>query len=330
MSLTLKQGRDYIYGILNELDQEKIATGLLNQYLVFAQRKVQTDLMPILGMKYFTKKVILTGTLATLPADFIQVDNSPIDLNCSTGTVRAFVSDDYTVPTAHIIHTSVQPGIPGNSLSLTVGSGIYGTPPALTILCTYIGGNFFIDFAAGMTCTQIVNAFNLDPVYSQFLICSTSTGSAVPVPHSLSLPLATGAGTGWFPAQEWIIKEANRLGNDSYRLATNTSPKFVRNGNGSGIQYLSLYPSGITYSQLFYNYLVADLSADTDPLTIPAQFEEYVLIDALSRTYKTLKDKAASQQEALTYEAKLKELQTKYDFQFPEQAKQRAQQGGTN
>ena len=307
MALTRTQIRDYIKAKLSELDSQRVTDLMLNIDINLSIRKVQRDLMG-LGMKYFTKTTPLTGAAVAIPSDLLSSPNSIIDIKASTGSVRAFKTISYTTPTADLTHTYLEPGTGGNSVTINCDAATFGAAAASTVKVTISNGQFYFDFGTSLTCTQIAALFNADPIYKQYFYCSTTTGSATPVPSvGTAGVLATGAGSGWYPAREISIEDYNRISNNLYLAPSATDPAYVRLERS-----IHFIPKTITYSLLCYYYQLADLSADTDTNPLPVEHEELLLMDLLTKTYTTLKQNADSQAKAVEYETKVKELENKY------------------
>ena len=124
-NLTRSQVRDYVRAKLNRLDSQRVTDGMLNVDINLAQRKVQNDLTD-LGLKQFTKPSYLTGSVSALPSDMLSIPNAIIDAKASIGTVRASKTVSYTVPTGNLIHTALEPGTPGNSISIACDASTFG------------------------------------------------------------------------------------------------------------------------------------------------------------------------------------------------------------
>lgn len=285
--LTLTQIEQYVRAETDELDSQRVDSEQIKTYVNWEQLRVQNELSQV-NFKYFTKTAVNTGATFTEPTDLLQVPNSVINLLASTGT-RAYYTISYTVPTASITHTYKEPGTAGNSVTLSLDGGTLSgaTLSAGSVLCELSGGTFTINFGSGSTITQIVSGLNADPVYSQYFVCSSGTsGSTVPVPSvGTNATLANGTGSNYYPAKEVSIQDFVRIESNAYKAPSSTSPAYRRIGNANG-KLIEVLPSTVTYTQLEYYYRLADLSATTDTLKVPAELEELVLLGVQARIYE--------------------------------------------
>jgi len=283
--LTLTQIEQYVRAETAELNSQRVDSEQIKRYVNWEQLRVQNELSQV-NFKFFTKTAENTGATFTEPTDLLQVPNSVINLLASTGA-RASITVSYTTPTGSLIHTYKEPGTGGNSINVVCDAGTYGSPSTGTVSCKLIGGNFYIDFASGvLTGAQIVALFNADPVYSQYFTCSTNHNSAVIVPSSgTNSTLSGGTGSNYYPAKEVSIQDFVRIESNAYKAPSSTSPAYRRIGNANG-KLVEVLPSTVTYTQLEYYYRLADLTATTDTLKVPAELEELVIIGVMARIYE--------------------------------------------
>jgi hypothetical protein len=269
-----------------EIDASKVDDLQIIRYVNFSQLKVQSDVSQV-GFKFFTKTLVNTGATFVEPSDLLSVPNSIINLLASTGTVRAFKTISYVTPTAAITHTYKEPGTGGNSITISCDGGTFATPAVGAVSCVLAGGIFYIDFGIGSTITQIITALNADPVYSQYFIASSgTTGSTIPAPaQGTQGLLATGAGGNYYPADEVSHENFVRIESNAFKVPSSTSPKYRRIGNANG-KLIEVLPATVNYTQIEYYYRLADLSATTDTLKVPAELEELVLLDVQKRIYE--------------------------------------------
>lgn len=303
--LTLSQIEQYVRAETKELDSQRVDSEQIKRYVNFEQLKVQNELAQI-NFKYFTKTLVNTGATFAEPSDLLQVPNSVINLLASTGT-RASKTVSYTSPTGNLIHTYKQPGTAGNSVSIICDASTYATPSAGTVSCLLVGGTFYIDFASGsLTGSQIVALFNADPIYSQYFTCSTGYGSAVIVPSvGTSTTLTGGTGTNYYPSKEVSLQDFVRIEANAFKAPSSTSPAYRRIGNANG-KLVEVLPNTVTYTQLEYYYRLADLSATTDTLKVPAEIEELVLLGVQSRVYEKIGNDAKKAEVDNQYEVRFK------------------------
>jgi hypothetical protein len=310
-NLSLSNAEAYCRAYCTELDNGKITSGEILVWGTLGQRKVQTDLMA-LGIKKFVKTAYNTGAEFTAPADILNVPNAIIDMTAGTGSARASFTKNYTSPTANLTHTALQPGTPGNNISITLDAGTFGSPSS-GVQCVLSGGAFFLDFFnPGQTCAAIAAAFNADPVYSQYMVCSTTTPAASPVPSSgTAVNLAGGAGSGFYPAREISHEDYLRVANNFYLAPSATDPAYCLYGVQTGIRTIRFLPNTVTYSLLTYQYRVPDLTTGGN-LGVPEEHEELVLIQIITKMFDKLEMTAKKKEWEIKYEEKKKELVDSY------------------
>lgn len=306
--LTLSQITQYVRAECNELDSGRVDDEQIKRYVNFAQIRVQNEFFQI-NFKAFTRTAFFTGCSFVEPSDLMQYPNSIINLKASTGTVKAYATANYTTPTAAIVHTLREPGTSGNSVgAVLIDGGTFGTASATgTVVVTHSGSKWYFDFFIGDTVTAIVAAFNADPLYSKYFVCSSATsGSTVPAPTiGQELDLVNGAGTGWYAADESSSENFVRIEGNTYKASSATSPKFRRIGSPLGTQskLIQVLPHTVNFVELEYYNRLADLSATTDTLDVPPEVEEIVLLDVQRRIYEKTGDvnkKGAMEQEYQT------------------------------
>jgi len=283
--LTVQNIEDFCRSETGELDGKKVSSTWILRRINYEQNNIQNKLASI-NFKTFKKTSYQTGSVFTEPSDMLKVPNAIINLLASGGTVRAFKTISYTTPTGNLTHTYKEPGTGGNSISISCDGATYATPSAGTISCLLVGGVFHLDFAYGvMTASAIAALFNADPIYSQYFICSTTLPSAVIAPSvGTAGTLATGAGANYYPADEVSDENFARMESNSYEAPTSTYYKFRRMGNANG-KIIEILPNTATYCQLEYYYRLADLTATTDTLAVPAEVEELVILGVIRSIY---------------------------------------------
>jgi hypothetical protein len=92
--------------------------------------------------------------------------------------------------------------------------------------------------------------------------------------------------------------------------------KYAIVGDINGTQLFQFLPKSVTVSLVHYKYLVADLTADTDTLTIPAGNEELVLLDVISKSWDILKKEAAIATVKAEYENEKNKADANYQKQL--------------
>lgn len=311
MSRTVKNGIDYIRNFLGELDSGKLKEAGLIESFNLAKDRVQGDTMDI-AFKQYQKTAFLSGAVVQVPSDMLVAPNSIIDVLTSNG-VKASYTKNYTTPTADITYTAVTPGTGGNSIVLTL-DGTAVSVPTVSVAFSAGAVNISVDFNSGVdTCNEIIAAVNAHPIASLYVVASTTTGSALPVPSSgTGVNLSGGTGSGFTPCDELSIEDFSRTQNNTYQVGSLTQPFYTRTGGTAADQILKFYPATIEFVQLIYKYRLADVSATTDTLTVPNEYIDLLYKDVLTRCYMQLKAQADSQQEAVEYEKKAMELEQGY------------------
>lgn len=330
--MTRTQIKDFTRAKLSELDSQKIVDGVLNQDINLAQREVQSDLKT-LGIMQFTKKAFLAGSVVAVPSDMLSDPNALIDAKASDTGVRASVTISYANPTANLTLTSREPGV--STIHYGVNGGTDPTAGTIAVTCTF--GTYWtieVEFVSDdLTCTQICALLNADPVFSSLMIASTTTGSIKPKPSVGSAgTLSGGSGATFYPCKKLTIEEYNRVASNSYLAPSTTNPAICKMGDTSASQYLYFLPSTVTFATINYRYLVADLSAETSTLGLPAEFEDLVLKKLIEKCYISLKMIAESQAQAVEYQKKIQDLNGQYQnsLQAIVQEKTRLQSNDAN
>lgn len=312
-NLTRLQLKDATRLKLSELDSKKIKDELLNLDINFSIRKVQKDLIPI-GFKTFTKQAVITAQSSVVPTDLLADPNAIIDLKVSTGTRAIVASGDGGIGTTSegvisAVVTMVEPGTTGNGWVVTFKAGtalgVTVNPSAKTVL---------VEWNNEATSVGALQTYmDTHAILQNVMSIALDGGSAALTktkPETV-LTTASGIGTGWKMADEVSIEDYNRA-TGTYNTPSATNPIFVRRGSSTGSSVIEVLPLSMTYALLYYYYRLADLTADTDSLALPQEFEELVLLDLLAKQYVTLQQTAESQNKMVEYENKVKQLESKY------------------
>lgn len=314
-SLTRLQVRDYVRAKLGELDSQKIETGILNADINFAQRKVQADLIPLVGMKLFTKEAELIGSTPAEPSDLLPQPDSIIKIQSGVANgTRAKYTVNYTVPTVSIVYTAKDFGTAGNSIRLQLDANtVTGVVVSVAYTTFY---TITVDFEIGVsTCQNIIDAINNHTLAKTLVVATTTSPTETPSPRVGTNVLLSGGTDGsptLYPCREMTIEEYIEIPNNTYLAPSTTAPQFVRRGDASGNKTIEFLPNTINYSKIFYRYSIADLSSDASTLTIPIDYQELVLMKVIQMSYETLKANAESQAKQLEYANKVKEFETSY------------------
>jgi len=323
MNLTVQQLIDLTKNDVGQTDSQKLDTGVMIVKASLTQREVQTDLMPLLGMKLFTKSAILTTNNPVVPTDLRPEANSIIDMKASIGTRATITGNIGTVSNVPVqaIITALQPGTAGNGWAFTWGSASVGTrgitinTTAKTVLITWQG-----DGEQGTNTLAEVVALIAADLYltANFTITLGlgQTGTLLFNSPKTTLTTATGSATGYYPCKEWTIEEENQNQEDSYKAPSVTQPKYIRRGDSSGTQKLFFYPTTINYSTIYYRYNLAELTAVTDLLTIPTIYEPLLYKKFLVNIYIVLKAQTESEEAKADYQTKMKNLFDSYQMEL--------------
>ena len=309
-NLTRKNVSDIVRAKIGELDSQKIEQGVLNLDINLAQRKVQQDLMAILGMKTFTKEAVMYGATPNIPTDLLTANDSIIKIKAGIGVtgIGTLTLSALTANECIFVVRALKAGSIWNySLSFT------DEQVTTTVSLTGTNINVAFDVSANtVTSTAIVTALNASSLVNSDFIFSTSTGAAKPVTTG-SVTMTLGANpTTYYPCREMTIEEYVTISDNTYLAPSTTAPQFVRRGDTSANQTIEFLPSTINYSVIYYRYKLADLTADGSYLTIPTEYEELVIEKVMGKCYEILKANAESQAKQVEYANKVKEYENNY------------------
>jgi hypothetical protein len=278
-----------------------------------AQVKVEGDLMEI-GIKQFTKTALLEGPKVLLPADLMPTPNAIKDIRAAAG-VRAYITTNLTGDNNDLKFTAVEPGTTGNGISV-----VYVEDPDYTGDMAVQSVNFstrtitvIFNNENGEVAEDLMNAINNHLLASSLVTASLKDGNdGTGTLADNTATLANGTGTGWKPADEKTVKDSNRMEENYIEAASENYPKYVIKGNLNEARMLEFYPKTITWSELIYDYTIAEMTEDTDTLTIPLQYRELVLIEVIRKAYESLDmtDKMATR--TAEYNAKLSKVYDNY------------------
>ena len=310
-NLTLKQVSDIVRAKVGELDSQKIEKGILDLDINLAQRRVQQDLMALMGMKTFTKEAVMYGATPAIPTDLIMTNDSIIKIKAGIGVKASgsvtgkTVNDDYSVTM-----TALKAGSLWN-YSLAFYDDSQVSPPTVSLNGTEVQLTWNMSGTA-KTCTQLVTALNASSLVNTNFIFSTTTGSITIVAQD-SVNLTNGANpTTYYPCREMTIEEYVEIPNNTYLAPSATAPQFVRRGDTSGSQTIEFLPSTINYSIIYYRYKLADLTSDSSTLSVPTEYEEMVIDKVMSKIYEMLRMNELSQAKQIEYANKVKEYEQSY------------------
>ncbi len=310
-NLTRLQIKDYVRQKLGELDSQQITDLLLNADVNFSVRKVQRDLMGI-GFKYFTKQSYNNNHIFSVPSDMLSYSDSIIDLKTSTGIKStAWWTKIGTLPMTdcEAYVTILEPGIAGDNWTVTFDGNI-----ALNIIVSVSTKTVTIQWSNGGTLMSALQDYiNANPLLNSIMKIELRGADGVLTETTPITSVLTdgGDGTGWVTAEEVPIRKFNRS-TGTYNTPSTTAPIYVRRGDNYDNQLVEISPNSITCSVMNYYYRLPDLTADTDSITIPQEFEELLSMDLLVKQYETLKNLTSSKEKELDYQTKMAQLETKY------------------
>lgn len=315
MSLTRLQTLDYVRASIGELDFNKLKPLLVNQLINTEQRAVQKDLMPLIGMKNFIKEANYSSHIFAQPSDLMAIPNSIINLRYSFGT-RAYKEATSGATNGNIKLTAKHPGTQANGYICLISVPIV-EPSAIQIVWAY---TTTVDFNAYVksttTATQLIEAMNADPLFSNYFTASLADGnSGAGIVGEETLILANGTGADWKNANEVSLEEFIRISNNTYLMPTVTQPVYARKGNSDSDRIIHVLPEPTTISadtNLQYYYTCPDLTADTDTLSIPVDYEDLLLTKLEQKCYELLAKQAENEIKKVEYATKVKEYESKY------------------
>jgi len=310
-NLTLKQVSDIVRAKVGELDSQKIQKGLLDLDINFAQRRVQQDLMALMGMKTFTKEAVMYGATPAIPTDLIMTNDSIIKIKAGIGVKASGALTGTTDPNPYsITMTALKAGSLWN-YTLAIVDDEQVLVPTVSLSGTTIYVTYGMS-ATPATCTQIVSALNLSTLVNSDFIFATTTGSITIITQD-SVTLTTGANpTTYYPCREMTIEEYVDLPDNTFLIPVATAPQFVRRGNTSAVQTIEFLPSTINYSIIYYRYKLADLTSDASTLSVPTEYEEMVIDKTMAKVYEKLQMNELSQAKQIEYASKVKEYEQSY------------------
>lgn len=315
-NLTLKQASDIVRANIGELDSQKIEKGLLDLYITLAQRKVQQDLLPLLGMKQFTKEALLSANYMEasfdLPSDIMSTPDAIVKVQASSTTVFANATTQNGAANGNIKLTSKLPGTLGNGMICLIADAPVGVTP-ISIVWAYttnIDFNVYIDGGV-TTANQLVAALNADVTFSKYFTASLAQTLGTGTVGEETLTLSGGTGTPFYSAKEITIEGYVDEPNNTYLAPAVTVPKYVLKGNTAGTRKLDFLPTTINYAKVFYKYNLVDPS-DSVSLSIPTEYEELVIDKATAKCFEKLEKNAESQAKQVEYANKVKEYENNY------------------
>lgn len=306
--LTRLQIKDYIRSLVGEFDSDRINSSTLDEDINLAQRKIQMDMLE-LGIKQFTKTVYNTGAYQTVPSDIIFHPNAIIDVEASSG-VRAAGTINFTASKSLTI-SFLEPGTGGNTWELNFTDDAAYTTPAV-ISYNIASKTLVIKYKSGTTTMADLTSLFSTNIILKSLFTVTASGTGAVTQNETKATLTGGSGNAWKPADERTIERFNRVKNNSYKTGTVDEPIYRRLGDGTPSQILEFYPTSIVYTKIYYYYLLADLTADTDYSGLPIEIEELLLVEIQRRVYIYLKKQAETEEQAVNYQRIIGSLSKKY------------------
>ena len=294
----------YIRTIVGEFDSNRINEDTLNADINLTQRNIQMNTLEIGGVKQYTKIAYGSQNIVELPSDLLFHPNAIIDVEASTGTRGG---SSVNTGNGSIVFLLSEPttdawGVTFQNESATDSVTVSPSTKIVTIF-----------YQTGVsTVTTILAVLNASMLFRQYFIEATgsTTGTGV-ITLNTTVALSAGVGTGWKYAEEKSIREFNRVKNRQFQ-ASEAEPFYRRLGDAISNQVMEFTPSTITFSKVYYHYLLADLTSDTETLKLPPELEELALIDLQRRVYIYLNKQQNTAEQNADYMQKLQSIDKKY------------------
>lgn len=322
---TFAEIKEHIRTETGEFTDANLYEAFLGRKINFAQRSVANILFEA-GIDCFKKTAFFTGSRFAMPSDAMPTQNAIVSLKGSSASAKASVSTSYGVSNDDLTFTAVQPGTPGNIISVKLRHDAnLGTPYTPYISSVTVGDSsiqILVFISSGnTTAAQIKTLLEASVAAKTYIDTSFSSGNdgtGVITLNSLgggdTYSLANGAGTGWAHADkvadsgEWNMLESMR----STRYPTNSFPKYHITGDTLKSRYVEIKPATINYAMMEYLFMVQNLSSETDTLGLPELFEELVILEALRKCYKFLKRKAEADEKGTEFNDEMARVKSIY------------------
>lgn len=307
MGLTREQLRQLVRATVNQKDFDKLKDTVLNQYINFAVRQVQNDLMTV-GSKTFIKQRWYSGSSVTLPSDLLSIPNSILSVKASGGQ-QSYGNHNFTVNS--VLITVIEPGQSEWAITFTHNTAY--TTPAITAF-DYENKTMTIAMYSGTTTGTAIEAMILnDPRTSNVLDFYFTLKTLVTLNSStVTVNTDGGSGAGWVTAKEISIEEFDTITSNTYRTPTLNNVVYKRSADYYGVSALEFLPRTVTYSLISYYYRLTDSTADSDTIDIPDEYEELIVIAGATRCYSHLKARESVQEKIQEYDNKINALVNSY------------------
>lgn len=315
--------KEYVRVKSGQLKRNVITDAFLNLEFNLSQRKVQSDLFSFLNIKHFTKQAILQGPYPAVPTDLFSVPDSIIDLKSSTG-VQASVTTTETGSNNHVTITMIEPGTVWNNYGFTYAPFTSSKPlGTVDVLLTgdVMGGTPGITVyinSGTTTANQVLTYLQASVPASSLVTIALKAGEngTGTITIATGYLFAGGLGVGFSPSREISPEDYNRISSISLLAPTDAEPAFMIIGSLQGRKQLQMLPNTTKISLCMYKAVVTDMALDTDPMTIPPEYEELVMIDVLEKIFELLSKQAEEAEKRNEYELKKKEYFDSYQAAF--------------
>lgn len=315
--LTRIQIKDYLRSIVDEFGSDRINDNTLNEDINLAQRKIQLDTLEVGGVKQYTKSKISEGYIVSVPTDMLFHPNAIIDIQASTGTqgvgatIFVAVGNDTPVLTVRLNEVGKQ-----GSWSIRITDNSINTE---AILSSYSIANRVVDISLSNNVTlvsSLIALFETNVVLKNLFTASFNAGiHDVPIiltDSTQTLTIDEGTGSGWKYAEEKSIEKFNRVKGREFSDGTANEPIYRRLGDSSASQVVEFAPTTILFSKIYYHYLLADLTSDSDTSALPVELEELLLIDCQRRIYIYLQQQQNTAEQTGVIQQRLQDIAQKY------------------
>lgn len=306
-NLTRKQLRDLVRDLVGEPDHANLRDGVMDQMINNSLSKVQIDLIA-LGLKTFTKQTALEGNVVATPSDMLAIPNAIIEVKGASGTQGG----SSLVMTGAGATMSVSQLAIGASQEWTItfstGTAVAITQfnaSARTMTITYI--------SATTTLAELVTFLTSNVLWRSYFNVPTTTGTTSGVVTITGAQaIASGTGTGFYPAEEVTIEDFSRQEYNTYLVPTETNIVYVRTGNYNGDTVIQFLPRTVKWAYLYYHYRLPAITSDDTAHGIPNEYEDLLITDLCIRCYARLRYSEGLGQKIAEYDRKLTMAKTDY------------------
>ena len=301
---TLKYAKDAVRAKVKELKNDAVHDNMLTLFANNAIKRIQGELTD-LGIKEYLKTAYKDGNFVTAPDDIMARPDAVRELRASTG-VKASVTNSSNTYKAR------QPGADGNYIKVVYVS-VNGD---LSVTVTGLGtsaSNYIITVDLIPTVTiniEASDAIKGNLIANSLIEIEQSTGAVIA--STGTHQLTGGSGTGWVPADEDSVDSFNRKLTSVIEAPSESFPRYCVQGDNNAIKAIKAAPNTIKYLEITYWHYYAKLTADTDVLPVPEDWEELVLIDMERQANENLDRAKEAGMKAVEYTEMLKKKHKEY------------------